>query len=364
MRVAIVCPYAWDAPGGVQTHIRGLGRALMERGHDVTVLAPSLGAGDAPGLEPFPLYSVGRAVGVPFNGSIAPISFGPGTLRAAQRTLAVLKPDVVHVHEPIAPSLSFLAAAASRVPVVATFHISARANPLLAIARRPLAPMVDKLAVRIAVSQAARRHSARYFPGDYSIVPNGIELDRFTDAEPLDELGPRPRVLFLGRLEPRKGLEVLIRALGALALLRPHLVVAGEGPEHGRARTLAAALGVRTTFLGRLDEPTKARVFRSVDVFCAPNLGGESFGIVLAEAMASGTPVVCSDLEGFREAAGDAALFSHPGRPGPLAGAIRRVLEQDQQREAMVARGRDRAAELDWGRVVVGVEEAYAEAVG
>jgi phosphatidylinositol alpha-mannosyltransferase len=213
--------------------------------------------------------------------------------------------------------------------------------------------------LKTAVSEAARSLAARYFPGDYAITPNGVEIDRFERAEPL-RVGTRPRVLFLGRIERRKGLEVLIQAMARLREVDAHLVVAGEGPSLKEATKLTETLGVPATFLGRLSEDDVPRAYRAADVYCAPGLGGESFGIVLVEAMAAGAPVVCSDLPGFAAVVGDAGLRVPPGDAGSLAEALRRALGPDSA--DLRRRSSERAHAFDWNVLVGGVEGIYHEA--
>jgi phosphatidyl-myo-inositol alpha-mannosyltransferase len=354
-----VCPYAWDVPGGVQSHIRSLAPALRARDHDVLVIAPrsarsgNLDAGDA--------MLVGRAVGVPANGSVAPIAFGPAAAARVRRALQDWQPDVLHLHEPLIPSLSLLALWAHSGPVVGTFHAAAESS----IGYRAIGPALRraaaKLTVRTAVSDAARSLAARYFPGHYYLTPNGIEVARFASAEAID-LGPGRKVLFLGRVERRKGLEVLIQAMTRLRDLDVTLVVGGDGPQATRCRRLADQLRVRTVWLGRVHDDRKPGVYRTADVYCAPGLGGESFGIVLVEAMAAGVAVVCSDLPGFRSVAAGTAEMAPPGDAGRLAGAVRKVLMDDATAASMRTASSRTASMFDWKRLIKGVEAVYDRA--
>lgn len=360
MRVVLVCPYAWRRYGGVQSHVSALARVLAGRGHEVTVIAPK-GPGprgaQAGGAR---VVEVGRALAVPANGSVAPLAFGPGAAAAVQRALARARPDVVHLHEPLIPSLSLLALWEARAPAVGTFHAAAEASAGYRLAAPLLRRAARRLALRTAVSDAARQLVARYFPGDYVLTPNGVDVERFAAAAPADL---PDSVLFLGRLERRKGLEVLIQAMTRLKDLDCELVVAGAGPEEGRCRRLAAQLGVRARFLGAVDEAAKASLLRGATVYCAPGLGGESFGIVLAEAMAAGAPVVCSDLLGFRAVAGAAALLVPPGEAGPLADALRALLTDPGARAARARASRRVAQAYDWRHLVAGVEACYERAL-
>ena len=364
MRIAIVCPYAWDRFGGVQTHVRAQAAALRTRGHEVTVIAPRTwskrGPGDLGMAEE--VVGIGRTVSIPANGSRAPIAFGPAAAVRVRRALMDLGPEVVHLHEPLIPSLSVLALLNSQAPCVGTFHASSQSSAAYWIARPALRGVMDRLRVRIVVSDAARDLVGRYFPGDYEVIPNGVEVARYATAPPVD-LGAGPSVLFLGRLERRKGLEVLIQALTRLRDLDAKLVVVGTGPEERACRALAAGLGVDVQFIGGVHDDLKASMFRSADVYCAPALGGESFGIVLIEAMAAGTPVVCSDLPGFRAVAKGAAALVPPGEPGPLADALRDVLTDETRAGSMSESGRAFAAPYDWPRLAERLEDVYVRAI-
>ena len=364
MRIAIVCPYAWDRFGGVQTHVRAQAASLRARGHEVTVIAPrtwsKAGPRDLGGAEE--VVGIGRTVSIPANGSMAPIVFGPVAAVRVRRAIADLSPEVVHLHEPLIPSLSLLALLNSRAPCVGTFHASSESSMAYWFARPILNRVMDRLSIRIVVSDAARDLIGRYFPGDYEVVPNGVEVARYATAPRLD-LGAAPTVLFLGRLERRKGLEVLIQALTRLRDLNAKLVVVGTGPEDRARRALAARLGVDVKFIGGVPDDVKAGMFRSVDVYCAPAVEGESFGIVLIEAMAAGTPVVCSDLPGFRAVAEGAAALVPPGDPGPLADALREVLTDENRASSMSESGRTVADRYDWPRLAERLEDVYVRAV-
>ena len=363
MRIAIVCPYAWDRFGGVQTHVKAQAATLRARGHDVTVIAPRMWSVTSPGdLEHVDeVVRVGRAVPIPANGSIAPITFGPVAGVGVRRALANLRPDVVHLHEPLIPSLSLLALLNSDAPCVGTFHASSESSVAYWLARPILKRAIDRLRVRIAVSDAARDLIGRYFPGDYEAIPNGVEVARYA-AAPLVDLGAGRIVLFLGRIERRKGLEVLIQAVTRLRDLETKLIVVGTGPEERSARSLAARLGVEVQFIGGVHDDLKAGIFRSADVYCAPALGGESFGIVLIEAMAAGTPVVCSDLQGFRGVAGEAATLVPPRDPERLADALRAILTDEDVARSMSEKGRAVADRYDWPRLGERLEDVYVRA--
>ena len=356
MRVAHVCPYAWDRPGGAQSHERSLHRALKGRGHQNTEMAP--GAARAADGDGDGATLVGRSVPVPANGSVAPLAFGPGAGAATRRTLREFRPEVVHLHEPLIPSVSLLALLHAVVPTVGTFHAAAPRSVGYGVSRALLDRAVQRLTCRTAVSEAARGLVSHYFPGDYSITPNGVDCARFADATPLD-WGPGLKVLFHGRLEPRKGLDVLIHAMRRLRDLDVRLFVSGDGPEALPAKALALGLRAEVEWLGRLSDDELPRAYRTADVYCGPNLGSESFGIVLLEAMAAGAPVICSDLPAFRKVAADSALFVPPGDSRALAAALRETLGDEGRRQRMSEASKVAARRFEWTRLVVDVEALY-----
>jgi len=362
MKIAIVCPYAWDRVGGVQSHVRALGRTMRERGHEVQILAPSSMTLTHQLVGGEDVKLVGRAVGVPANGSVAPLAFGPLAATGIRVALRDLEPDVVHLHEPLIPSLSLLALVNTKVPAVGTFHAAREGSFAYGATRPLLRRAMSRLDVRTAVSDAARTLISNYFPGDYTLTPNGVEFDRFATAVPL-ELGSGPKVLFLGRLERRKGLKTLIRAMAQLRDLEPELIVAGTGPLEKASRGLAEELDVEARFLGRVGEEELPRLYRSADVYCAPGIGGESFGIVLLEALAAGTPVVASDLAGYRAVASGAARLVPPGQVSALAEALRAVLTDPAARDEMSKSGARLAGMFDWKRLATGVEAVYQRAM-
>jgi phosphatidyl-myo-inositol alpha-mannosyltransferase len=359
VRIAIVSPYAWTMPGGVQSHIRALAPALRARDHDVLVIAPR-SARDGP-FDEGEAMLVGRAVGIPANGSVAPIAFGPAAAAGVRRALRDFDPDVVHLHEPLIPSLSLLALWVHSGPTVGTFHAAAESSFGYRAIAPALRPAAARLTVRTAVSDAARSLVARHFPGDYRLTPNGIDAARYATAQPMD-LGPGKTVLFFGRIERRKGLETLIQAMTRLRDLDVTLVVAGDGPQARRCRQLAEHLQIKTLWLGRVHDDHKPSIYKAADVYCAPGVGGESFGIVLIEAMAAGAPVVCSDLEGFRSVATGAAELFPSGNAGRLADSLRAVLTNDDKARSMQKAGYRTAGMYDWKRLVAGIEAIYDRA--
>jgi phosphatidylinositol alpha-mannosyltransferase len=360
LKVAVVCPYAWDRSGGVQSHVRSLARSLRNRDHHVAVIAPH--AAINPSAAEDDLFLIGQAVSVPANGSVAPLAFGPLAAAGVRRVLRAFDPDVVHLHEPLIPSLPLMALWNTHRPTVGTFHAAAHSSMGYRLGRPVLERAARRLDVRTAVSDAARELIARYFPGRYLLTPNGVDVKRFSSVEALDLPSGPKRVLFLSRIERRKGLEVLIQAMTRLRDIDVELLVAGTGPEERAGRVLAERLQVQALWLGHLSEGDVARAYRSADVYCAPGLGRESFGIVLLEAMAAGLPVVCSDLPGFRAVAGGAATLVPAGDAGALADALRAVLTDEPKAAEMRVMNARIAAAFDWSRLVGGVEEAYAAA--
>jgi phosphatidyl-myo-inositol alpha-mannosyltransferase len=361
VRVALVSPYALDVPGGVQAHVTSLADALRDQDHDVTLVGPGDGSH----------VSVGRAVRVPFNGSVAPIAASPAAARATRRVLAELRPDVVHVHEPLVPTVGIAAATAGSAPTVGTFHAWSDTARLYRAGRPIARRIVDRLDARLAVSDAAATYhggALGFPPSGFRIVPNGVDVARFADASPFPELRDpdRPALLFVGRLERRKGLEPLVRAFTRLKTDRPELrlLVVGDGPERDRCRSLLPArLRSDVSFLGRVDHDDLPRLYASADLYVSPALGGESFGIVLLEAMAAGVPLVASDIPGYRSVARDGAQgrLAPPGDVPALATAIGALLDNPALRAAMAAEGRRTVEAYDWAVVARRAVAVYEE---
>jgi phosphatidylinositol alpha-mannosyltransferase len=312
MKIGIVCPYSWDVPGGVQFHVRDLAAHLIGRGHQVSVLAP------ADEDTPVPPYVVpaGRAVPVRYNGAVARLNFGFLSAARVRRWLHEGGFDVLHIHEPNTPSLSLLACWSATGPIVATFHASYSRSRAMVAASPILQPALEKISARIAVSEYARRTLVEHLGGDAVVIPNGVDVAAFADAEPeprwlgdAAEGGPGT-IAFLGRMdEPRKGLPTLIRAFPRILRERPgvRLLVAGHGDAKEAAAGLPEEVRGQVEFLGRVSDREKARLLRSTDLYIAPNTGGESFGIILVEAMSAGAPVLSSDLDAFSQVLDDGA---------------------------------------------------------
>ena len=356
LRVAIVCPYSLSVFGGVQGQVLGLAHALRQRGLDTRVIAPCDGPPPEPGIT-----TAGPTRRFPSNGSIAPIT---SNHLAAARTLEALRnfaPDVVHLHEPLTPGPTHAALVGTDLPVVGTFHAcyASGYNKWYAALRRPLQRMVDRLTVCTAVSPEASRDVRSAFGVDCRILFNGVEGEQYARAEPWPS--DEPAIMFVGRHEPRKGLEVLLDAFAMLD--RPaRLWVASAGPQTDGLRSRGIP-GVE--WLGRVTEAEKARRLRGAAIACFPSIEGESFGVVLLEAMAAGTAVVASDLTGYRAVArtGDEARLVPPGDPGALAEALRGLLDDPEARAKVAAVGSARATELSMEHLAEQYEGVYEDAI-
>ncbi|MCG5471978.1 glycosyltransferase family 4 protein [Micromonospora sp. LAH09] len=370
MRIGIVCPYSFDVPGGVQNHVMDLAEALISLGHEVSVLAP------ADEDSPLPAYvvSAGRAVPLPYNGSVARIAFGPVSTARVRRWLTNGDFDVLHVHEPLTLSLSLLAVLSARGPVVATFHTAMTRSRVLAAAQGVLQIVLERITARIAVSALARKVQVEHMDGGAVEIPNGVAVAKFADAEPLPGWpgecvpGTGGTLGFLGRFtEARKGFPVLRDAFVALAATRPglRLLVAGPGDPDDLYDQFPTDLHERVTFLGLVTEPDKARMLRSVHLYVAPNTGGESFGMILTEALAAGTTVVASDLDAFRRVldGGRAGRLFPTGDPVGLRDALAELLDDPAGRTALTACGDQVVANFDWPVVARRVLEVYAAAI-
>ena len=365
LRVGMVCPYSFDVPGGVQNHVLGLARHLSQSGHRPYVLAPGeLGPSAAAlGLEDF--ASVGAALPVPYNGSVARVNFGPLSAARVRRWLRNGKFDLIHIHEPITPSISLLALWAAEQPVVATFHTATPRSRSMQLASGVLRAAIEKIDAGIAVSESARNVVVQHLGRDAVVIPNGIRFDDFARRPLMRAESPatphQPRLVFIGRLdEPRKGLDVLLAALPLIKQVRPDLevIVAGQG-----SRQLPP--GCRN--LGTITEEAKIALLGSADVFVAPQLARESFGLVLLEAMASGAQIVASDLPSFVDLLGArqdeqrlGEVFT-VGDHRALAQAVLQVLDHPDPMRA--ARAQQVARNYDWLNVGTTVLAIYRAAL-
>ena len=365
MRIGMVCPYSFDVYGGVQSHVLQLAEVMRERGHYVSVLAPS-----SPHVKlPDYVVSGGRALPIPYNGSVARLRFGPATHRMVKRWLADGEFDVLHLHEPNAPSLSLLALMIADGPIVATFHTSTTKSLSLSVFQGVLRPWNEKIMGRIAVSDLARRWQIEALGSDAVQIPNGVNVAALASA-PLLSGYPKSgkTVLFLGRFdEPRKGMSVLLDALPTLVerFGEIELLIVGRGDEED-LREQAGELAGHLKFLGQVDDAQKASALRSADVYCAPNTGGESFGIVLVEAMAAGTAVVASDLDAFRRVleGGRAGRLVPVEDPVALAAALIAVLADDTVRADYIAAAAEVVRQYDWQVVADDILLVYETVAG
>ena len=353
MRIGLVCPYSLTVPGGVQGQVLGLAHALRARGHDVRVLGPCDGPPPDAGVTP-----LGDSLPTAANGSMAPIAPDPSAQLRTIRALRDERFDIVNLHEPLAPGVTQTALLFKSQPLVGTFHAAGESagyrwlNPIV----RWLA---GKLDLRCAVSADARDMAMAAVGGDYEVLFNGVELGAYEGPDP--EPPVHPTVLFLGRHEPRKGLAVLLEAMGELPA-DVRLWVAGDGPETSELRRRVAG-DVRIEWLGRLSEADKLERLRTATVFCAPSLRGESFGVVLLEAMAARTAVVATSLPGYANVArsDQDALLVPPGDAAALAVALRRALYEPERNAALVSSGAQRVTSFSMAQLAERYEGLYEQ---
>jgi phosphatidylinositol alpha-mannosyltransferase len=359
VKILLVCPYDWEAAGGVQVHVRQLAAELRTRGHRTTILAPGSRPSEDAGVR-----IVGRPVRVPYRGTVAPISFSPGAWRRIRSAMRSFDPDLIHAHEPLTPSTSMLAVLAAEAPVVATFHASLDRSRLMELAGPALRQVSARIDAAVAVSDAAASFVRRVVRGPLEIVPNGVDVRAFSDpGRPVEGLPAGPKILWVNRLDPQKGFEIMLRAFEQIAseVGEVHLLVAGDGRDRVLLRSLPGDLRSRILRLGTVAHEALPRYHAAADVFVSPATGQESFGIVLVEAMAAGVPVVASDIEGYREVVRDGVdgLLAPPNDPNALAAAIRRVLSEPELAAALKAAGRSRAQAFSWQAVAPRLEAVY-----
>ncbi len=366
LRVGLVCPYSWSAMGGVQVHVADFAEVLRQRGHETSILAPAEEEDD---LDDGVVWG-GRPVAVPYNGSVARLTFGPVSAGRVRRWLSHGHFDVVHVHQPDSPSLSLLAVWASDDPLVGTWHMASERSRALTGFSGVLRPSLEKIEARIAVSEAARTTIVNHLGGDPVLIPNGVHVDRYASARPRDDLrAPGGTVSFLGRLdEPRKGLPVLLEAWPQVVRVRPdaRLLVAGPGDVAEAEKSVPRDARDTIRWLGRISDDDKAAMLASSDVYVGPHTGGESFGIVLVEAMAAGATVVASDLPAFRAvlADGRAGQTFPTGDAQALADALVHLLGDPEARERLRLAARRQVTAYDWSTVTDQVLEVYDLVLG
>ena len=359
LKIGIVCPYSWDTPGGVQNHIRDLAEFLIESGHDVSVLAPVIDESNLPEY----VVNAGKPISIPYNGAVARVLFGPVAFARVRQWISQGEFDLLHLHEPAIPSISLLACWAADGPMVGTFHAAAKRQKIIFAIGPILEPAIEKLSARIAVSEAARLTLTDHLDTDAVIIPNGIYANRYTDGKTIEKWSGNT-IGFIGRFEePRKGLSVLIDALPVISRFAPDvkIFVAGPGDPAEVIEGIDPQLRQRFEFLGKITESEKADFMSSVAVYVAPNTGGESFGIILAEALAGGACVVASDIPAFDDLLGHGefgALFESESST-ELAKVVIDLLRDETKRKELSARGKERAKMFDWTVVAQQIYSVY-----
>jgi phosphatidylinositol alpha-mannosyltransferase len=348
LTIGIVCPYGWDTPGGVQNHVRDLAEYLIAAGHKVSVLAPVIDETKIPAY----VTSAGKPIAIPYNGAVARVLFGPIAFARVRQWIAQGDFDILHLHEPAIPSISLLACWAAEGPMVGTFHAAAKRQKAIFAIGPILEPVIEKLSARIAVSEAARATLTEHLETDAVVIPNGIYADRYRDGTP-QEKWQGNTLGFIGRFEePRKGLSVLVDALPIISRFAPdvRVFIAGPGEPDEVIKSIDPQLRSRFTFLGTISEQDKANFLASISLYIAPNTGGESFGIILAEALAGGATVVASDIPAFD------SLLNH-GQYGEifesesstdLAKRVIDLLRDENRRVELGKVGKAHAQQFDW----------------
>ena len=362
-RIGIVCPYGWDTPGGVQSHVGDLAEYLIAQGHYVSVLAPVINEEGIPDY----VTSAGRPISIPYNGAVARILFGPLAFARVKQWIGSGNFDLLHLHEPAIPSISLLACWASEGPLIGTFH-AASTKQKIAFAITPfIEPVIEKLTARIAVSEAARETLKIHLDTDAVVVPNGIYTKKFSDAHS-DPRWSGNTIGFIGRFEEsRKGLSVLIKALPTIIEKIPdvRVIVAGPGNPATVLEEIEPHLRQRFTFLGRISEEDKANFMSSVAIYVAPNTGGESFGIILAEALAGGASVLASDIPAFDSLLGHGkygSLFQSENSEDLAKRAIE-FFNSPELRRTIARAGREYAQSFDWDVVAERIYDVYEMAM-
>lgn len=359
LKIGIVCPYSWDTPGGVQNHIRDLAEFLIAAGHNVSVLAPAIDET----LLPDYVVSAGKPIAIPYNGAVARVLFGPVAFARVRQWISQGDFDLLHLHEPAIPSISLLACWAADGPMVGTFHAAAKRQKIIFAIGPILEPAIEKLSARIAVSEAARLTLTDHLDTDAVIIPNGIYATRYAHGNPQSKWQGNT-IGFIGRFEePRKGLGILVEALPIIARFAPDIkvFVAGPGDSTDVEKSIDPQLRHRFEFLGKITEEEKVDFMASVSLYVAPNTGGESFGIILAEALAGGACVVASDIPAFEDLLGHGefgALFASEDSTD-LAKVIIDLLRDVEKRRKLSEIGRVRGQSFDWTVVAEQIYSVY-----
>ena len=359
LKIGIVCPYSWDTPGGVQNHVRDLAEFLIAAGHNVSVLAPAIDETKLPDY----VVNAGKPISIPYNGAVARVLFGPVAFARVRQWISQGDFDLLHLHEPAIPSISLLACWAADGPMVGTFHAAAKRQKIIFAIGPILEPAIEKLSARIAVSEAARLTLTDHLDTDAVIIPNGIYTNRYTAGKSIEKWSGNT-IGFIGRFEePRKGLSVLVDALPVISRFAPdvRVLVAGPGDPAEVIESIDPQLRQRFEFLGKITESEKADFMSSVAVYVAPNTGGESFGIILAEALAGGACVVASDIPAFDDLLGQGkygALFESESAT-ELAKVVIDLLRDEAKRKELSARGKERAKFFDWTVVAEQIYSVY-----
>jgi phosphatidylinositol alpha-mannosyltransferase len=371
VRIGIVSQSYYPRYGGVTEHVHHTALELRRRGHDVTIITSRFRRGEAttaPGVE-----RIGYNLLIPFNGAFVDLAIGI-RLRSQLRDLLRRHDfDLVHTHAPLVPTLPLIAVETAECPQVGTFHTTSGPSRLIEAFRDGLEARMRRLDARIAVSETARDFVAQYFPGDYHVIPNGVDVERFhPGVEPIQRWREPGRVnlLFVGRLDPRKGVRVLLDAMPEVVELtqgRARLLIVGDSYLRSRFEaSVPARLRPYVHFEGHVSSQDLPRWYATGDVFVSPALGHESFGIVLVEAMATGRAVVASDIPGYRSVVqpGVNGVVVPPGDTGALARALAALVDDPERRNALAQRGRARALEFAWPRVTDQIEAVYRQVLG
>ena len=359
LKIGIVCPYSWDTPGGVQNHIRDLAEFLIAAGHQVSVLAPALDDDKLPSY----VVNAGKPISIPYNGAVARVLFGPVAFSRVRQWISNGDFDLLHLHEPAIPSISLLACWAADGPMVGTFHAAAKRQKIIFAIGPILEPAIEKLSARIAVSEAARLTLTDHLDTDAIVIPNGIYASRYHNGVQQKKWQGNT-IGFIGRFEePRKGLSILLEALPVIARFAPDVkvLVAGPGDSTEVEKSIHPQLRHRFEFLGKISEQDKANFMSSVSLYVAPNTGGESFGIILAEALAGGACVVASDIPAFDDLLGQGqfgALFKSEDSTD-LAKVVIDLLRDERKRVELAKAGKARGQSFDWEIVAQQIYSVY-----